>query len=68
MLMPSPTRRAVYLVELTTAPNDPTPIVTLRRALKNLLRGFGLRCLGVSEKPADGGKTETDEQQKEPTR
>ncbi len=44
------TEQTVYVLELRPSPADPTPLVTLRRALKNLLRGFGLRCVSVSER------------------
>lgn len=46
-----------YALTLAPLPGWPTPpVVRLRGALKVLLRGFGLRCLEVSQLP---GMTET---------
>jgi len=51
---PPPTPRPVYVVELTTEPGfTAPPDVRLRRALKLLLRSFGLRCVGVRETPRE---------------
>jgi hypothetical protein len=50
--------RPTYRLELKDAGSPaegwPVPVeVRLRRALKALLRSFGLRCLNVEEVPAD---------------
>jgi len=48
-------RQPDYRVVLRPLPGWTTPaIVRLRRALKMLLRGFGLRCIEVCEIPPIG--------------
>lgn len=47
--MPQP---VTFTVELRPPPGDDKPHLRLKRALKCLLRAFGLRCVSVSEKPA----------------
>ena len=48
-----PTERFRLLVEIRSDRTCPAA-VTLRRALKCLLRTFGIRCVSVVETPADG--------------
>jgi len=51
------TPRPTYLLALRPDVRDPRPAVTLKKALKMLLRGYGLRCLSVTEqKPAPAGE------------
>ena len=51
-----------YRLTLQAIPDDVPAINRLRRALKTLLRAFGLRCLlgeQLPEKPNENGKPKT---------
>jgi hypothetical protein len=52
MIAPSPAR-PTYLIRLRPEPGVDA-IHALRRALKILLRGFGMRCLSIDEEKIGG--------------
>jgi hypothetical protein len=53
--------RGVYRITLETTWSSAPPIIQLRRALKVLLRSFGLRCLEVAEVPAEASGDDVEE-------
>jgi hypothetical protein len=55
---PEPTSpRTRYRLELEAKPAGVPPDVRLRRALKVLLRAFGLKCLSAREVKPDEGQS-----------
>jgi hypothetical protein len=49
--MSDPTIRPTYRLVLQAQPNEVPPAVRLRRALKHLLRWFGLQVMKIEEIP-----------------
>jgi hypothetical protein len=45
----TPARRPVFVLQLRPEPHVVDEIRTLKRALKTLLRQFGLRCIAIEE-------------------
>lgn len=43
----------VFVIELQSEPSDVPVAIRLRRALKVLLRSFGLRCTSVQEQKGE---------------
>jgi hypothetical protein len=49
MTAPKPEQQPVFVLRLTPEKTCPDPARALRRALKVLLRRFGLRCVAAEE-------------------